>query len=159
MAFRSDGTVRAFRIADRRHLIFDGAGSYLHGARWTSKGRRVIYAGETYAGALLEILVHLNLREVPLPHVCIEVTVPSLELIEQVEPDRIPGWDRADLSASREFGDRWYAERRTPVLFVPAVVTQGIEHNVLLNQEHPLFSSIFAGPPADVNWDERLFEP
>jgi len=32
----------------------------LHGARWNSPGRRVIYASETYAGALLEILVHAS---------------------------------------------------------------------------------------------------
>ena len=32
----------------------------LHGARWNSPGRRVIYAAETYAGALLEILVHAS---------------------------------------------------------------------------------------------------
>jgi RES domain-containing protein len=32
----------------------------LHGARWNSPERRVVYAAETYAGALLEILVHAS---------------------------------------------------------------------------------------------------
>src|ERR1017187_9056977 len=49
MVSRRSGPLRAFRIADMRHAIFDGSGAMLHGARWTSPGRRVIYAAETYA--------------------------------------------------------------------------------------------------------------
>ena len=45
--------MRAFRIADRRHPIFDGTGAKLTGGRWNSPGRPVIYAAETFAGALL----------------------------------------------------------------------------------------------------------
>ena len=47
-------------------------------------------------------------------------------------PDDVPHWD------SPSFGDRWYDERRTPVLVVPSVVTR-VEWNVLINQEHPRF--------------------
>ncbi len=54
-----------FRIADSRHELFDGAGAYLKGGRWNSPGKRIIYAAQTYAGALLEALVHLNFDEVP----------------------------------------------------------------------------------------------
>ncbi|MGH8336162.1 MAG: RES family NAD+ phosphorylase, partial [Gammaproteobacteria bacterium] len=53
--------MRAFRIADRRHPLLDGLGAFLNGGRWNSKGRRVIYSSETYAGALLEILAHANI--------------------------------------------------------------------------------------------------
>ena len=51
----------AYRIADARHPIFDGTGAMLRGGRWNSIGQRVIYAAESYAGAMLEILVHANL--------------------------------------------------------------------------------------------------
>ena len=57
--------MRAFRIADRRHPIFDGTGAKLNGGRWNSPGRPVIYAAETFAGGLLEALVHANLGRVP----------------------------------------------------------------------------------------------
>jgi RES domain-containing protein len=39
--------------------------TYLNGGRWNSAGKRVIYAAQTYAGALLEVLVHANLGIVP----------------------------------------------------------------------------------------------
>ena len=66
MAFpRSGGELRAYRIADRRHKIFDGQGASLLGGRWNSPGRRVIYAAETYAGAMLEALVHANIGRLP----------------------------------------------------------------------------------------------
>lgn len=52
---------RAYRIADRRHKIFDGQGAATFGGRWNSPGRRVIYAAETFAGAMLEVLVNANI--------------------------------------------------------------------------------------------------
>jgi len=60
MASRRRGPLRVFRIADARHLIFDGTGAMIHGSRWNSPGRRIIYAAETYSGALLEIVVHAS---------------------------------------------------------------------------------------------------
>ena len=64
--------LRAYRIADRRHPIFDGGGSFLNGSRWNTRGRHIIYAAETYAGALLELLAHSNLGRAPRNHAFIE---------------------------------------------------------------------------------------
>jgi RES domain-containing protein len=158
MVSRPDGPLRAFRIADRRHPIFDGAGAYLKGARWTSRGRAVIYAAETYAGALLEMLVHTGMTGIPRTHAWIDIHIPSTVSIEEVRAGEISGWDGDDQSASRAFGDRWHEERRTAVLLVPSVVTNGIERNLILNPEHPAFASISTGTPHDVKWDVRLFD-
>jgi RES domain-containing protein len=156
MASRRNGPVRAFRIADKRHAIFDGSGAMLHGARWNSPGRRVIYAAETYAGALLEILVHAS-GSVPRSQVYIEIEIPAAVSIEEIKPNEVPRWDARSFEASRAFGDRWYDERRTAVLLVPSVVA-GVERNVLLNQEHRDFARIRAGQPLPVRWDARLWK-
>ena len=137
--------------------MFDGTGSAITGARWTSMGRRVIYAAETYAGALLEILVHFNLGKTLRRDSWIEINVPASVLTEEIQAEDVPGWDAADRIVSRRFGDRWYRERRTPVLLVPSLVTHGIERNILLNQDHPGFAAISATAPREVDWDERLF--
>ena len=75
MAFLRSGPLRAFRIADMRHSLFGGSGAMLYGARWNSPGRRVIYAAETYAGALLEILVHAS-GSVPQSQGYVEIEIP-----------------------------------------------------------------------------------
>lgn len=156
MASRRSGPLRAFRVADRRHPLFDGSGAALHGGRWNSPGRRVIYAAQTYAGALLETLVHANIGRIPKHQAWIEILVPADIAIEEIAPEEIPGWDAADLSSSRAYGDRWYDERRTAVLLVPSAVTR-IERNILVNQEHPDFSRLSATEPQLVRWDARLF--
>ncbi|HEY1262080.1 MAG TPA: RES domain-containing protein [Terriglobales bacterium] len=157
MASLFDRPGRAFRMADPRHLLFDGKGAFLKGGRWNSPGKRIIYAAETYAGALLESLVHLNFDSVPDGYAWIEILLPGTLGWEEVRPSDIPGWNFDDWISTRRFGDRWYEEKRTPVLLVPSVVTAGIERNLLINQEHADFSEIRPGSPRPVIWDERLF--
>lgn len=147
----------AFRIADRRHAIFDATGAMLKGARWNSPGKRVIYAAQTYAGAVLEILVHANLASIPKTLASVTIDIPDDVAVEALSSTALLGWDAEDLLASRSFGDRWLDERRTAVLLVPSVVLRGRENNVLLNPEHPDFARIHASAPEPVSWDPRLF--
>ena len=156
MASRRRRPLRAYRIADGRRPILDGAGAAVHGGRWNSPGRRVIYASETYAGAVLEKLVHTNIGRIPKNQRYVEIVVPKNVMVEEVVPREVPGWEAADQLASRAYGDRWYDSRRTAVLLVPSVVTL-VERNVLINQDHPAFRRIRAGKPKPVAWDERLF--
>jgi RES domain-containing protein len=150
------GPLRVYRIADRRHKIFDGQCASLFGGRWNSPGRRVIYASETYAGAMLEALVHANIGRLPKTQSWIEILIPKGIRIEEVHPADIPGWDAPDQRASRRYGDRWYDERRTAVLVVPSIVARP-ERNIAINQEHPEFKRIRATAPKPVIWDQRLF--
>lgn len=150
--------MQAFRVADRRFPLFDGTGARLIGGRWNSPGRPLIYAAETFAGALLEVLVHANLGRVPKTHAVIEITIPDAIAIESLASKGLPGWDAEDQIASRAFGDRWLVEQRSCVLLVPNVVTRGREHSVLINPEHPDFVQIRAGKPEDLQWDTRLFQ-
>jgi RES domain-containing protein len=149
--------LRAFRISDRRFPIFDGTGASIAGGRWNSPGTSVIYAAETFAGALLEILVHSNMNRIPRTHTCIEITVPDSVAAEEALIEAVPGWQDEDQQASRAFGDLWLKEARTAVLLVPSLVTQGRERNILINPLHPDAARISASKPGEVLWDERLF--
>lgn len=146
----------AYRVADRRHPLFDGSGARLVGGRWNSPGRPLIYAAETFAGALLEVLVHANLARIPRTHAAIVITIPENVAIETLAVEDLPEWGSPSQAASRAFGDLWLKERRSAVLRVPSIVTHGREHNVLLNPEHADFGQITAGEPEDVAWDPRL---
>jgi len=150
--------MRAFRIADRRFPIFDGSGARLIGGRWNSPGQAVVYASETFSGAMLEMLAHGNLSRLPRTQAYIVITIPDGVAIERVKADDIPGWQREDFTAPRHLGDEWLKEKRTAALMVPSVVTMGIEHNILLNPMHPEFREITVSEPLDVIWDDRLFQ-
>ena len=156
MAFRHSAPLSCYRIADARLPIFDGAGAAIHGARWNSPGRRVIYAAGTYACALLEKLVHTNIGRVPRSQSYIEILIPKDVAVEVVDVRDVPGWNAEDQEASRAYGDAWYDEGRTAVLVVPSAVAP-IEHVVAINQMHGDFRKITASEPGPVLWDERLF--
>ena len=148
--------MRFYRIADSRHSPESGEGARLHGGRWNSPGRAVIYACETQTGAMLEKLVHTNGR-MPKHQVCVTYEGPDSLEVASLEPKDVPGWDTADMIASRRAGDAWLEKAPTVVLRVPSVVFD-VERNVLLNPGHPDFRRINIAGVEPVRWDERLFD-
>lgn len=147
----------AWRITKTRHAPFDGTGAMLVGARWNSPGRPVVYAVDSYAGALLEILVHaLRPRTLPGPHHAVRIDFPD-EVAEVVDPAALPGWEARGSPEALAFGDAWLREARSAVLLVPSVPSRPVGRNVLINPEHPDASRITISEPFPVPWDERLF--
>src|ERR1700687_520667 len=156
MASRRSELFRAFRIADRRHKVFDGQGAASFGGRWNSPGRRIIYAAETYAGAMLEVLAHTNIGRIPRSQFWIEIMIGNAVKIEELKEGNLRGWDAGDHRASRAYGDHWYDEGRTAVLIMPSVLARR-ERNIAINQNHPDFVKIRATAAKPVHWDDRLF--
>ncbi|KVK73446.1 hypothetical protein WS90_31570 [Burkholderia cepacia] len=149
--------MKLYRIADTRHTIWSGTGAMLAGGRFNSPGRPVIYAALTFAGAMLEVLVHARIGKVPKTHGWVEAAVPDDVLAEHHTPETLPaGWDAAALQVARRFGDAWLTESRSALLVVPSVVARA-EFNVLVNPMHPDAARIVVADPQPVVWDERLF--
>lgn len=145
------------RIADGRHPVWDGTGALLVGGRFNSSGRAVIYGALTFAGAMLEVLVHARIGKVPRHHVFATAQVPDHLPVERADPGMLPvGWDTSDLTIARAYGDRWISEARSAVLLVPSVVARG-EWNAMVNPAHPDAGRIMVGEPQAVVWDARLF--
>ena len=149
--------MRIYRIADGRHPLWDGTGAMLVGGRFNSSGRPVIYGATSYAGAMLEVLVHARIGKVPRHHVWVQAEVPKSVSIERIETDDLlRGWDGPDSKIARAVGDRWIEEGRTAVLIVPSVVARA-EFNALVNPAHPDAKHLLITEPQPVEWDERLF--
>jgi len=157
MASRRKGPLRAWRIADIRHPIYDGTGALLYGARWSSPGHAVIYASASYACAMLERLAHAGTGSIPKNQRWIAIDIPAID-IEEITASDVPGWDLPDVSASRAYGDKWLLEKRTAVLVVPSVVARG-DCNVLIHPAHADFRKITYTRAEPVLWDRRLFRP
>ena len=148
--------LRAYRIADSRFPIFSGHGAALYGARWNSLGNAVIYAAETYAGALLECLAHTGIGSVPRHQAWIAIDIPVGTTVERLDPSALRGWDDESLTISQAYGDDWVRSMRSCLLVVPSVVSR-VENNVLIHAGHPQFRKMRSSAPKPVQWDERLF--
>ncbi len=151
--------MRLYRIADSRHSPESGEGARLHGGRWNSPGKSVIYACETMTGAMLEKLVHTNGR-MPKHQVCVTYEMPDTINTKTVESADLPGWDKPNMIASRAAGDAWLAAGESVLLRVPSVVfgVGSLERNVLINPAHADFRKVRVLGTDPVRWDDRLFE-
>ncbi|MET0397985.1 MAG: RES family NAD+ phosphorylase [Longimicrobiaceae bacterium] len=147
----------AWRVCKSRFAPFDGTGAMLHGARWSSPGHPVVYAADSLAGAILEILAHaLRPRTLPGPHHAVRIEVPDA-LVETLDPGALAGWDAKGSPEALAFGDRWLEEARSAALQVPALPCRPAGRNLLINPAHPDAARITVSEPFEVPWDERLF--
>lgn len=147
----------AWRIAKKRYDPMDGRGALWRGGRWNSAGQTVVYASSSFAGAILEILVHsARPRTLPGPHHAVRIEIDEEE-IERVDPADVPGWEERASPAARDYGDRWLREARSLVLVVPALPSRPVGRSVLVNPEHPRADRMRISERFDVPWDERLF--
>lgn len=155
MALRLKEPLTAYRIADRRHALLDGKGALLYGGRWNSPGSRVMYASLSQAGAMLEILASANIGRFPRTHVLVQITIPKGVPFDEVVATDVPGWNSADMRASRRYGDTWIHSGRSAFLIVPSVVAPK-DRNVVIHLDHPDTKKTASSAPERVQWDERL---
>lgn len=147
----------AWRITKQRHDPWDPSGARLHGARWNARGHAVLYASDSFAGALLEILAHAaRPRTLPGAHHAVRIELPE-SVVEVVEAGRIAGWEERESEAARAFGTRWLEERRSVALAVPALPSRPVGRTILINPAHPASAHLAVSAPFAVPWDERLF--
>ncbi len=151
--------LRCYRIGDPAgaYPIYDATGSKLYPGRWNAPGSPMIYTSEHYSTAMLEKLVHGSGSLPPNQHY-IEILLPPGLSYEVLNLPALPGWDDPDpCLVSKAYGELWYQQKRSLLLFVPSVVAR-LEMNILINPDHPEFGKIT--PPTlhvPVWWDSRLF--
>ena len=148
--------LRVYRVARTIHPLFDGTGAARFGARWTSPGRTAIYAAGSYAGALMEVLVHAQRRDLKVAYHCLVIDIPAAVRVIELDIDDMVGWDAADYVVSRRFGDRWLDGGRSAVLRVPSITGRPHEMNYIINPRHEDARRLRLAKAPAVIWDERL---
>lgn len=136
--------MRVYRICRAQHArhqddAFNGVGAGKTGQRWNPKGINVAYTSESASLALLEILAHADLEDLPGDLVCASVRLPE-NMIKQIHsPPRIPAnWRDIDPAppALAQLGEDWVRRGRYPVMRVPSVIVPW-EYHYLINPAHP----------------------
>ncbi|KAG0189041.1 hypothetical protein DFQ28_003987 [Apophysomyces sp. BC1034] len=104
------GARRVETLLWNRHPVWSGTGAMLVGGRSNSPGQWVIYGTLTLAGAMLEVLVHARIGQVPSHHVWVEADVPPDIAVERHAEDAVvnPAHpDAARIGVSRAQPVRW----------------------------------------------------
>jgi RES domain-containing protein len=116
----------------------------------------MIYTSESLSLATLEILVNLDSAETLEQYLSIPIEF-NENLCKALEPDALPKNWASDPSPPtlQHIGSSWAAAQESAVLVVPSAVVQR-EHNFLLNSQHPDFSQVRIGNPAEFELDPRL---
>src|SRR5919197_4770643 len=99
--FRSETEFSVYRIGSRMHPLLDGGGAAASDdARWNSRGRRIIYAAEHYATALVEKMAQTNAPRLPSTLVYARIELP-LATLDRIGPSAVLGWDADDKTVSQ----------------------------------------------------------
>lgn len=147
----------AWRLVDPRYVDdLEGSGNRVHGARWNSPGRGVLYCSENLSLCVLETLVHLPppLRGRLPRRIALKLRFPDdAGVTEIMKLPRV-----AKVGNFRELGDRWLEEQETLVLRAPSVIVRQ-DHNVMINPSHPRMKEVEVTEQILFVYDDRLLRP
>ena len=147
-----------WRLCSARYALtaFSGEGARLYGGRWSPSGVPLVYAAESRALAVVEVLANVDEAETlfAVAWVFVSAEIPA-ELIEK--PARLPeSWRHFPHSSETQtFGFNWAKARSNAVLRVPSAVVPG-EFNYLINPGHTAFERVKIGRPQPFSFDPRL---
>lgn len=125
--------IRVWRISNYADLT--GKGGLRVSGRWHSKGRPVIYAAEHPAGAMTELLAHIDPADMPDNFQLIEIEIDMAATVPSVDPPRLTGTWTSKPRMTRAIGDAWLKGASSLALRVPSALVPDA-WNVLLNPVH-----------------------
>ena len=134
-----------------KFVKLDGEGGRLFAGRWNRGGRAVVYAAESSALAILEVLVQYQRGSIPVPLEFIEIVVPApLRILEYGQPT-----PPSDQGISQDWGEDWLQREASALARVPSALAPE-SHNLLINPAHPDASQIKVARHWRHTWDARL---
>jgi RES domain-containing protein len=145
--------------SSRAGSAFDGEGARLYGGRWNSPGTRMVYASESVALAILEILVNLEDDAMLFYYSLCSIEFDD-GIVESLDRSELPDDWRASPAPFelQRLGDAWARDLSSAVLEVPSAVVE-LESNYLINPEHEDFGYMRLGDPQSFGFDRRLLLP
>lgn len=149
-----------YRLHNKKYPAeLSGVGAAKFGARWNSKGMEVIYLANSRALALAEIVVHLNLSNLPSRFCMLTVFVPDDIVITSVDFSLLyDDWNVfPESSSTQNIGDLFVNNKEHCILKVPSAVVKG-DFNYLINPNHADFKKIKITNHDDFPIDNRLFK-
>ena len=153
---------KAWRVVKSTYAAnpLDGEGARRAGGRWNPVGTPALYASDSLALAMMEVLVHFDSAMPMASYIALELDIPDSAIIT-INPNAIPGgWPRLDsIPASQRIGHGMLVMRNLFAIAVPSVVVP-LSFNYVINPSHADFPAWAAKQPTrlpvPVPFDARL---
>ncbi len=114
-----------------KYASLDGEGGRLYCARWNTAGEPVVYLAASPPGALIEVLVHLELEESEMlpTYTLLRISVPDQLIIPDLSVPDGETW-KTDETLTRKAGDAWIRSRESPQPSFPTPSTTCLIHSI-----------------------------
>ena len=141
------------------HSTLDGRGGLHASARWHSRGHAIVYLASSPAGALVEVLVHLELdpQRLPASYRMLKAEAPDENSMRRLSTASLPDNWRDDHSLTRRVGDAWLIAGQSALLEVPSAILPET-FNMLLNPHHPHAQRVAVLWHRPFPFDRRFFK-
>lgn len=123
--------MKLYRFSSLKYTkVLDGKGAALHGGRWNSMGRPMIYASSSASLAYIELLRRFLPRQVPLDYCLIEYEVPDDVGIREIPVSVLSEeWNSAlHGMETQKLGDAFLDDEKELILKVPSVLLPSSYH-------------------------------
>ncbi len=151
--------MRLFRLSKSKFAYdLPAKGAELAGGRWNSRGKALLYTGQSRALCTAEIAVHTPLGNIPMDYELVEMTIPDSVMVKEIEISDLPfDWKSIPHSHStQEIGDKFISDNEFLIFKVPSVIVRG-EFNFLINPVHGKFNEVEINSITKFEFDIRLF--
>jgi len=140
------------------HETLDGRGGLVTSARWHSEGQPIVYLSETPSGALVEVLVHLELdySKLPTSYKLLKVEAPDDVAMDLLPESELALDWREDPTVTQAAGDAWLTPARRALLKVPSAIVPET-FNLLLNPRSAEAARLHVLWHREYPWDRRFF--
>lgn len=144
----------------RQHDTLSGIGAEIYGGRWNLPGTRAVYCAGSRSLAILEMLVHMDMKHVPNDRILVKIKVSDDVAIRYHDRKKLPpDWDKFPYThaSQKVFTDWIHREAAGPVLALPSAVVPE-EWNFILNPLHQKMTEIRVVEVQPLAIDERLLK-
>lgn len=146
-----------YRLAiDTYKEDLSGSGAKVLGGRWNSTGNAVLYTTENISLAVLEILVRVDVENVPLNYHLLKINIPDDHKPVIISTSKLKAGWKDDLGLTQWLGTAFIKDGESLVLKVPSAIVEE-EHNFILNPSHPHFKHVKVTATKKFRFDKRLF--
>ena len=148
-----------YRIVTARARAADlsGTGAWLVGGRWNPVGVHALYTSENPALAMLEILVHSDIRDLPALLYLVSLEVHDAAPVFSLSLEELPtDWRKPDHLGLKQQGKVLLADPSFIGFKAPSAVMQ-VQRNLMLNPVHPAFHQyVRVSEVSEISPDARL---